>query len=65
MIVSMDDYFHDYKDSPVDENGNRNFDSINHLDVELLEFNITDPSDLIYKKGREVLLHFLKQNKLL
>lgn len=36
-----------------------------HLDIELLEFNITDPSDLIYKKGREVLLHFLKQNKLL
>lgn len=37
MIVSMDDYFHDYKDSPVDENGNRNFDSINHLDVELFK----------------------------
>lgn len=36
-----------------------------HLDVELLKFNITDPSDLIYKKGRETLLHFLSQNKLL
>jgi len=35
------------------------------LDIELLKYEITDPSDLIYKKGRNTLIEFLKQNKIL
>ena len=36
-----------------------------HLDIELLESNISDPSDLIHKKGEKTLVNFLKDNNLL
>lgn len=36
-----------------------------HLDTELLNDGISDPSDLIHKKGKETLTKFLKENKLL
>lgn len=36
-----------------------------HLDTDLLKYEITDPSDLIYKKGKPVLTEFLIKNKLL
>jgi len=36
-----------------------------HLDENLIEYGITDPSDLIDKKGKEHLIQFLKQNNLL
>lgn len=42
LIVSMDDYFYDFKDSPLDETGSKNFDSINHLDIGLFRQHMTD-----------------------
>lgn len=36
-----------------------------HLDTDLLKYNITDPGDLIWKKGKPILTQFLKQNNLL
>lgn len=36
-----------------------------HLEIELLQSNISDPSDLIYKKGEKTLIEFLKVNNLL
>lgn len=52
-VITMDNYFKDAKDSPVDSNGNKNYESINHLDTELfskqmnellLEKNVVIPS---------------------
>lgn len=36
-----------------------------HLDTSLLQYSISDPSDLIYKKGRPILTEFLKKSSLL
>lgn len=36
-----------------------------HLDTSLYNEGITDPSDLVYKKGRPVLTDFLQKNKIL
>lgn len=40
LVISMDDYFKDFYYSPTDENGNKNFDSINHLDIDLFKNQI-------------------------
>lgn len=36
-----------------------------HLDTNLLQYEISDPSDLIHKKGKPILTEFLKKNKIL
>lgn len=49
--ISMDDYFFEPDDSPVDENGNKNFESVNHLDKEFFKSQITSLLD-----GKDVII---------
>ena len=39
--ISMDDYFHNREDIPVDENGERDLESIDIIDIELFNEQIT------------------------
>lgn len=39
--ISVDDYFHNREDTPLDEHGNYDFESINAVDVELLNEHLT------------------------
>lgn len=41
-VISMDMYFKNASSSPVDKNGKKDFESINHFDVELFKLQIKD-----------------------
>lgn len=41
VSISVDDYFHNRSDTPLDEQGNYDFESINAVDVELLNEHLT------------------------
>lgn len=41
-VISMDMYFKNAVDSPVDENGKKDFESINHFDTEFFKQQISD-----------------------
>ncbi len=49
VIISLDDYFVNRKDTPKDENGEYNFETIDTIDVKLFNQNITDLLD-----GKEI-----------
>ncbi|MEG1705335.1 MAG: hypothetical protein RR290_02020 [Clostridia bacterium] len=52
-VITMDNYFKDAKDSPVDKNGKKDYESINHLDSDLFSKQM---NDLI--NGKKVILPF-------
>lgn len=60
LVISMDDYFKDFCDSPTDKNGNKNFDSINHLDIELFKRQMLQ---LISKKAVKIPKYNFCKNK--
>ena len=41
-VISMDDYFINREDTPVDEFGNRDYENINCIDIELFNRDIND-----------------------
>ncbi len=42
MVISLDDYYRNRKDIPVEENGLRNYENIESLDLELFNKNLVD-----------------------
>ncbi len=42
LYMGMDDYFIDRKDSPLDENGEKNYENLEALDINLFSQNIND-----------------------